>query len=95
MGQQKKFQCIRDWRRHSKGTVISEWEWKKLPSDIQTKHFQEVTQDEIQTVATPTQTLIELNVTDSSVDYIAPDNQLNFKFDHDESNERPKRKNHI
>lgn len=39
-----KYICTRAWRRHSLGTIITEWEYNKLPQEIKDsnsfiKHF--------------------------------------------------------
>jgi len=30
----KKYICVRDWQRHSKGTIIEEYEYNRLPHEI-------------------------------------------------------------
>lgn len=36
-----KYVCVRAWRRHSLGTIITEWEYNKLPQEIKdSKSFQ-------------------------------------------------------
>lgn len=38
---EKRFICKRGWKRHSQDTIITEWEWKRLPQEIQERHFEE------------------------------------------------------
>lgn len=33
----KKYICVRDWIRHSKGTIIEEYEYNRLPHEIKTR----------------------------------------------------------
>lgn len=40
----KTFKCVKAWSRHGLGTVLNEWEYNKLPINIKSGHFQEVTQ---------------------------------------------------
>jgi hypothetical protein len=36
-----KYVCVRAWRRHSLGEIITEWEYNKLPQEIKdSKSFQ-------------------------------------------------------
>jgi len=39
----KTFKCVKAWSRHGLGTVLNEWEYNKLPINIKSGHFQEVT----------------------------------------------------
>lgn len=38
---EKLFICKKGWRRHSKGTIINEWEWKKLAIESRESYFEE------------------------------------------------------
>ena len=40
---EKRYICKAGWVRHSKGTIITHWEWKKLPPDVQFHNFEEYT----------------------------------------------------
>lgn len=51
----KQFICKRGWVRHSVGAVIGEWEWRKLPQDVQERHF-EVYEPKVEVVPEPVQT---------------------------------------
>ncbi len=37
----KQYICKQGWRRHSKGAIISEWEWTKLAIESRESHFEE------------------------------------------------------
>ena len=40
MPDNKQYICVRAWRRHSLGTIITEWEYNKLPHEIKDgNHF--------------------------------------------------------
>lgn len=38
---EKRYICKAGWVRHSKGTIITHWEWKKLSPDVQFHNFEE------------------------------------------------------
>jgi hypothetical protein len=40
---EKRYICKAGWVRHSKGTIITHWEWKKLSPDVQFHNFEEYT----------------------------------------------------
>ena len=37
----KLFICKKGWKRHSKGTIINEWEWTKLAIESREQFFEE------------------------------------------------------
>jgi hypothetical protein len=37
----KQYICKRGWKRHSKGEIITEWEWKKLAIESREQFFEE------------------------------------------------------
>lgn len=36
----RRFICKRGWKRHPQGFIITEWEWRKLPQEIQEANFE-------------------------------------------------------
>lgn len=86
MSEHSNYKCIRDWRRHSKGTIITHWEWRKLPEDIQIKHFEEVAKNEpVQTKqykVNTTQTLdVNTNVKETRVNTTVNSYTSDFDID--------------
>lgn len=44
---ERKFICKESWARHTKGTIITEWEWKKINSESRNRFFEEYLEEEI------------------------------------------------
>lgn len=38
---EKRFICTKGWKRHSKGTIITEWEYNKLANESKEQFFEE------------------------------------------------------
>lgn len=54
----KTYKCVKSWKRHGIGTSINEWEYTKLPINIKTNHFQEITLANIAPLPSTTNTPI-------------------------------------
>lgn len=38
---EKQYICKKGWKRHSQGTIISEWDWKRLAIESREQFFEE------------------------------------------------------
>ena len=44
------YKCIKSWKRHAAGVVITEWEYRKLPINI-LEHFERIEQIQTNEIA--------------------------------------------
>lgn len=96
-----KYECIRSWTRHTKGEVIEQYDYNRIPADFKETHFRKVEEKvEQQTVVIKPEPVIEqykpvepevINViTPDPVEFVANiDNIIS-----DENPNRSKRKNY-
>ena len=54
----KTYKCVKAWQRHGVGTTINEWEYTKLPINIKSGHFQEITSTDVAPLPSTTNTPI-------------------------------------
>ena len=40
--------CIKGWKRHNKGMIIQEYEWKKLAPESQSEYFKKIEVEQAQ-----------------------------------------------
>lgn len=78
---EKLFICKKGWKRHSKGVIINEWEWKRLAIESREQFFEPYIQEPPASVEP---TSFEKNLTKE-----LEDKGIKAKFKHTEKDGKP------